>query len=158
MKINETSQIVMKIHSIYGQDRFANSAELASRTNYWDIYFKDFSFDIVNKALDYWIKSHRDMPTPSDLLPKCKDLRFELLNPPIDFANPENIKPTWELIYDARHGELKDEDISPEIRKMSDEFVKWLRADPKLKAQWKAQQNNKPIQSADMGNVLPYEI
>lgn len=156
MNKEETTKIVLRLHGAYfSTDKIFNSSELDHRINIWDVYFKDFTYKTVSQAVDEWIKANKVMPQISELLPRCKDLRSLEQG---SLEDVENLKPTWEMIWDARHGELKDEDISPEIRKMSDEFVKWLRADPKLKAQWKAQQNNKPIESADMSNVLPYEI
>ena len=153
MKYNETSEIILKIHNLYSnQDRFTNSSELTSRTTYWDVYFKDFSFEIVNKAVDYWIRSHRDMPVPSDILPICKDIRFEKLNPPIDFSNPENIKPTHQLIWESRNGELKDKDIPPEIYAMTDRLIESLRKDSKMRKKYEKQNQE------DLSNELPYEI
>lgn len=153
MKTDETKVIIKKIHELYlYQDKFVTAENIQSRINYWDIYFKDFSFEIVNRAVDYWVKSHRDIPFPSDLLPMCKQFRYEMVNPPIDFANPENIKPTWELIWDARHGELKHEDISPVILAMSDRLIEALRKDAKMRKKYEEEQKG------DLSNELPYEI
>ena len=156
MNKEETTKIVLRLHGAYfSTDRIFNSSELDHRINIWDVYFKDFTYKTVSQAVDEWISNNKTMPQISELLPRCKDLRLLEQG---SLKDVENLKPTWELIYDARHGEMTWEDVPQNIKDMSDEFVKWLRADPKLKAQWKAQQNNKPIKSADMGNVLPYEI
>ena len=156
MTKDETTKIVLKLHGAYfSTDRIFSSMELDQRINIWEIYFKDFSFSTVNQAVDEWISNNKTMPQIAELLPRCKDLRTLEQG---SLKDASNLKPTWEMIWDARHGELKDEDITPEVRKMTDEFVKWLRADPKLKAQWEKEQKNKPTQSEAMGDCLPYEI
>ena len=156
MTKEETTKIVLRLHGAYfSTDRIYNSSELDHRIGIWEIYFKDFTYRTVSQAVDEWIKANKVMPQIAELLPRCKDLRALEQG---SLTDVENLRPTWELIWEARHGELKDEDISPEIRKMSDEFVKWLRADPKLKAQWKKEQKNNPTQSEAMGDCLPYEI
>lgn len=156
MTRDETTKVVLKLHGAYfATDRIYNSVELDQRINIWDVYFKDFTYKTVSQAVDEWISSQKTMPQISELLPRCKDIRIEEQG---SLKDASNLKPTWEMIWDAKHGELKWEDISPEIKAMSDEFVKWLKADPKLKAQWKAQQKNKPIKSEELGDCLPYEI
>lgn len=153
MKTDETKVIIKKLHEIYlNQDKFVTAENIQSRINYWDVYFKDFSFEIVNKAVDYWIRSHRDIPVPSDILPICKDIRFEMINPPIDFANPENIKPTHQLIWEARNGKLEDKDIPPEIVAMTDRLIESLRKDSKMRKKYEEQNHE------DLSNELPYEI
>ena len=150
MTEQETSKIIQKLHNIYShQDRFATGQDIISRITYWDIYFKEYPFSVVDKVVDSWIKSHRDMPTPSDLLPMCKDERASLQ----DIRFPEDIKPTWEIIYDAKHGE---QPIKPEFEALVNNFVKWLRADPKMKEQWRRQHGGQepPIPQ----DMLPYEI
>ena len=152
MNREETSTIVKKIHDLYiHQDRYITSASISARINYWDIYFKDFSFAVVNKVIDTWAKSHRDMPTPSDLLPLCKDERQ------LEWAREQNInddvKATHVLIWEARNGALEKAEIPKEVRTMTDRMVESLRRDPKIRAEYEARH---PEQFAD--DALPYEI
>ena len=63
-----------------------------------------------------------------------------------------NWKSTAEMVWDARHGELKDEDIPEWITKATDDLVKWLRSDPKMRAKFDKE-------NSDLGSsALPYEI
>lgn len=160
MTLEETTRVVLKLHGAYfSKDRIYNSSELESRINLWDMYFKDFTYKVVDRAASEWIANSKEPPQISELLPRCKDLR-ELERGSIQDA--DNIKPTWEMTYYARHGELKDEDISPEIRALTDEVIKWLRADPKTRKEWaeeEAKEKNKQYTKSEvLGNVLPYEI
>ena len=94
-------------------------------------------------------------PQISELLPRVKDIKALAQSP----KNIDNIKPTWEVIWEARHGELKDEDIPPEISAMTDEFVKWLRSDPKMREKWKKEQEAKKRHTlGEESSFLPYEI
>jgi hypothetical protein len=147
MTREETIKIVMRLHGAYfSQDRVFNSAELDSRIDIWDVYFKDFTYRTVDLAVSEWIANNKTMPQISELLPRCKDIRIMEQGSLTDAAT---LRPTWELIWESKHGELKDEDIPPEVKAMTGEFVKWLRADPKMKAKYK---NN------ESGSFLPYEI
>lgn len=172
MTYDETAEIVKKIHDFYSrEDRFATGQDLITRTNYWDVIFKDFTYKIVNKVVNVWLKSHRDMPMPSDLLQMCKDERD------LDWSvgknvDLENLKPTDVQIWEARNGPIEDMVIRPEISAMTDRLVEWLRADPKRKkeimkedqASKEAAKDSLPgtqppiIKSEVLGNVLPYEI
>ena len=152
MTREETSTIVKKIHDLYiHQDRFINSSTITARINYWDIYFKDFSFKVVNRVVDIWAKSHRDMPTPSDLLPLCKDERQ------LEWARAQNInadvKATHVLIWEARNGPIEDLDIPPEITVLTERMIRELRNDKKLRVEYEARH---PEQFAD--DALPYEV
>ena len=150
MTEKETALIIKKLHDIYSsQDKFVTAEEIASRITYWDIYFKDFSFKVVNAVADDWIRHQSKMPLPSEILPLCKDARDLMIMREQDLAHPELIKPTWELIWDERHN-YQEPEITPEIRRMSDEFVKWLEADSKTKEKIKNDNN--------LGNAIPYEI
>ena len=152
MKYDETTTIIKKLHDIYiAQDRFATAGELMTRAKYWDIYFKDFSFAVVNKVVDLWAKSHRDMPTPSDLLPLCKDERQ------LEWARAQNIntdvKATHVLIWEARNGPLENAEIPKDISALTSRMVESLRRDPKIRAEYEARH---PEQFAD--DALPYEV
>lgn len=159
MTRDETAMVVMKLHGAYfSQDRVFNSKELENRIDIWDVFFKDFTFKTVNQAVTEWIGTQKTMPQISELLPRCKDLRILEQG---TLADASSLRPTWDLIWESHHGELRDEDIPPEIRKMTDDFIRWLRADPKMKAKYKAEQNRRkptPTDSADLGECLPYEI
>jgi hypothetical protein len=91
------------------------------------------------------------MPQIAELLPRCKDLR-DLESYPKD--DPMNWKSPAEQTWDAEHGELKDEDVPQWIKDLTDEFVKWLRADPKMKAKFREEEKKKNGGS----DCLPYEI
>ena len=152
MNREETSTIVKKIHDLYiHQDRYITSASISARINYWDIYFKDFSFAVVNKVIDTWAKSHRDMPTPSDLLPLCKDERQ------LEWARAQNInadvKATHVLIWEARNGPIEDLDIPPEITVLTERMIRELRNDKKIRVEYEARH---PETFAD--DALPYEV
>ena len=143
MTREETSTIVKKIHDLYiHQDKYITSASISARVNYWDIYFKDFSFKVVNKVVDIWAKSHRDMPTPSDLLPLCKDERQ------MEWAREQNIKAedikaTHVLIWEAHNGPLEKMPITNEVRAMTDRMIEALRREEP---------------QGDLANSLPYEV
>ena len=91
------------------------------------------------------------MPTPSDLLPLCKDERQ------LEWARAQNInadiKATHVLIWEARNGPLENAEIPKEVRAMTDRMVDLLRRDPKIRAEYEARH---PEQFAD--DALPYEI
>lgn len=153
MTRDETATIIKKVHDLYiHQDRFVTSASISARVNYWDIYFKDFSFNVVNKVVDLWAKSHRDMPTPSDLLPLCKDER-QLEWSRAQNIKAEDIKATHVLIWEARNGALEDAEIPKDISALTSRMVESLRRDPKIRAEYEARH---PEQFAD--DALPYEI
>lgn len=171
MTMEETTKIVLKLHGAYfSKDKIYNSSELESRINLWDMYFKDFTYDVVSQAVSEWIASQSNPPQISELLPRCKDLRLLKQSP----KNPGELKSTAELIWEARHGVMTEDHVSPKwITDMTDEFVKWLRADPKTKKQWleeekkqkeaeekkeQAKATEEVKQSEVMENVLPYEI
>ena len=169
MTQEETAKIILKLHgAFFSKDRFMNSQEFEARVNLWDMYFKDFTYDVVSQAVSEWIASNKEMPQISELLPRCKDLRILKLSP-----SSKDMKSTAELNWEARHGVMTEDHVSPKwITDMTDEFVKWLRADPKTKQRWLEEERkpkeaaNAPIpevkpevkQSEVMGNVLPYEI
>lgn len=150
MTREETTQIILKLHGAYfSQDRFVDSRDFEARINIWDAYFKDFTYAVVNQAITEWIGSKSTMPQISELLPRCKDLR-DIESCPKD--DPMNWKSTAEMVWDARHGELKDEDIPEWITKATDDLVKWLRSDPKMRAKFDKE-------NSDLGSsALPYEI
>lgn len=170
MTQEETANIVLKLHgAFFSKDRFMNSQEFEARVNLWDMYFKDFTYDEVSQAVNEWIANNKEMPQISELLPRCKDLRALKQSP----KSPEDLKSTAELNWEARHGVMTEDHVPPKwITDMTDEFVKWLRADPKTKKRWLEEERkqkeaeNTPIpevkqevkQSEVMGNVLPYEI
>ena len=143
MTQDETATIIKKVHDLYAhQDKYITSSSITSRINYWDIYFKDFSFNVVNRVVDIWAKSHRDMPTPSDLLPLCKDERQ------MEWAREQNIKAedikaTHVLIWEARHGPLEKIPITNEVRAMTDRMIEALRREEP---------------QSDLANSLPYEV
>lgn len=138
MTQEQTSLILLKIHGAYfSQDRFANSAEFSSRINLWDVYFKDFTYEVVNQAVTEWIASHKEMPQISDLIQRCKDLR-DLANFPKD--DPMQWKSYAEQVTIARKG---DPDTWPDpdwLVQVRNNFIESM----------KAEQNN--------GKCLPYEI
>ena len=156
MTTEETTKILLKLHNAYpNQDKFLNSQDFNARISIWDVYFKDFPFSMVEQAVNEWIATMKTYPQISELLPRVKDIKALAQSP----KNIDNIKPTWEVIYEARHGELKDEDIPPEISAMTDEFVKWLRSDPKMREKWRKEQEAKKRHTlGDESNFLPYEI
>ena len=149
MTQDETATIIKKVHDLYfHQDRYVTSDIINSRVNYWDIYFKDFSFAVVNRVVDTWAKSHRDMPTPSDLLPLCKDERH------MEWAraqniHAENIKSTADLIWEARNGPIENIEITPEIRAMTDAFIEAFK---------KRNGDDSVGDQGDLANSLPYEV
>ena len=152
MTREETAQIVKKLHDIYiQQDRYVTADSIKARINYWEIYFKDFTFAVVSKVVDQWIRHNHDMPVPSDLLQACKDERDMEYARATNIQDPENFRPPWELEYEARNGKIE---IKPEIAMMTDKIMDWLRTDPKLKAKYKAEQEEK----AKNCGYLPYEI
>ena len=161
MTEDETKVIIKKLHDLYlHQDKFVTADTIHSRISYWDIYFKDFPYAVVNRAVDDWVKGHRDMPMPSDLLQACKDYKDLYACPS---GNPMEWKSTAEINWEARHGVITEDHVSPKwITDMTDEFVKWLEADPKMKQQMRAEERKrreegKPVQT-DMGDSLPFEI
>lgn len=143
MTQDETATIIKKVHDLYAhQDKYITSSSITSRINYWDIYFKDFSFNVVNRVVDIWAKSHRDMPTPSDLLPLCKDERQ------MEWAREQNIKAedikaTHVLIWEAHNGPLEKIPITNEVRAMTDRMIEALRREEP---------------QGDLANSLPYEV
>ena len=143
MTQDETATIIKKVHDLYAhQDKYITSSSITSRINYWNIYFKDFSFNVVNRAVDIWAKSHRDMPTPSDLLPLCKDERQ------MEWAREQNIKAedikaTHVLIWEAHNGPLEKIPITNEVRAMTDRMIEALRREEP---------------QGDLANSLPYEV
>lgn len=147
MTDKETTIILLKLHGAYfSQDRFADSQEFEHRAAIWGVYFADFPYSVVNKVVTEWIATRKEMPQISELLPRCKDERTALQS----LKDPENIKPTHEIIYLARHGEPPEK---PEVSRMIDRIIEEMRKDPKIKAIHEAhqkQQENK--------NFLPYEI
>ena len=149
MTQEETATIIKKVHDLYiHQDRFINSSTITARINYWDIYFKDFSFNVVNKVVDLWAKSHRDMPTPSDLLPLCKDER-QLEWARAQNIRAENIKSTGDLIWEARNGPIENIEITPEIRAMTDAFIEAFK---------KKNGDASVEEQGDLADSLPYEV
>lgn len=172
MTYDETAEIVKKLHDFYSrEDRFATGQELISRTNYWDVIFKDFTYKVVDKVVNVWTKSHRDMPMPSDLLPMCKDER-DLEWSVGKSINLENMKPTHIQIWEARNGPIENMVVTHEASAMTDKLIEWIKADPKRrkeiieedKAEKIAAAVPNPgieqtiIKSEVLGNVLPYEI
>ena len=148
MTCEETANIIKKVHDLYShQDRYINSETIASRINYWDIYFKDFSYQVVDRCVDYWVKSHRDMPMPSDLLPLCKEERDIERSKAQNIKDPENIKPTWLLTWEARNGSADNMEIPPEVSKMSDRLIETMQADKRMKQKW-----------LEESGQLPYEV
>jgi len=139
MTEKETALIIKKLHDIYShQDRFVTAEDISSRITYWDVFFKDFTYQVVNQAVDDWIRSHKEMPVPSDLIQSCKDYRDLYACPK---GNPMEWKSTAEQVWDARHGEMGEDHTPPKwITDMTDEFVKWLEADPKTKAKYKKEE------------------
>lgn len=156
MTHEETIAIVRKIHDIYStQDRFIDTKSIEARINYWEIYFKDFTFAVVNRVVDEWIKSHRDMPMPSDLLQSCKDYRDLYAYPKGD---PMNWKSTAEQIWEARHGVITEDHVFPKhITDMTDKMIEILRTDPAVRKQYEESHPESAIIS-DLGDGLPYEI
>lgn len=144
MTENETRGIYLKLINAFDV-KFVSSKEFDQKTRLWDRYFKDFSFKVVNRAVDEWISEFDTMPKISQLLPRCRDLRSLEQGSLKDAAH---LKPTWEMIYDARHGELKDEDVP--------EWIHDLSADV-LKAMFLPPPNRKVINTDTMGRTLPYE-
>lgn len=144
MTSDETTTILLKLSGAYfSQNRYLTSQEFGSRVILWDVYFKDFPYEVVNKVVTDWIATRKEMPQISELLPHCKDERTAMQN----LKNPEDIKPTWEIIYLSRKGEPPE---SPEFSQITERFIKWLKADPKLR------QIQEAKEQAD--NMLPYEI
>ena len=153
MTQDETATIIKKVHDLYAhQDKYITSSSITSRINYWDIYFKDFSFNVVNRVVDIWAKSHREMPLPADLLPLCKDER-QLEWSRAQNIRAEDIKATHVLIYEARNGPIEDIDIPPEITVLTDRMIRELRNDKKLRVEYEARH---PETFAD--DALPYEV
>ena len=148
MTREETMIIVKKVHDLYShQDKYVTSDIISSRVTCWDVYFKDFSFAVVDRCVDYYVKSHRDMPMPSDLLQLCKDERDLERQKAQNISDPENIKPTWLLIYEARNGSTDDKPIPEEVSQMTDQLIDILRADKKLRQKWLKESGQ-----------LPYEV
>ena len=149
MNLTQSIQIVSKLHNAYTSDRYAKPEELQARIDLYCIYFADIPFRIVNKEADIWIKSHREMPTINELLARCKDALAIERSPNQDASQ---IKPTWELILEAR-GVDTDAPPTPEVEQMVDQLIRALRNDPKARARYEASKNNKPVDGS-----LPYEI
>ena len=156
MTYEETTAIVKKIHDFYAiQDKFATVEDLITRANYWDVIFKDFTFSVVDKAVSDWMKSHRDMPMPSDLLQKCKDLR-DLSHFPS--GDPMTWKSTAELNWEARHGVMtEDHEVPKWISDMTDKMVEAMRQDPGIRKHYEETHPTK-VNVPDLGDGLPYEI
>lgn len=144
MTEEETRAIYLKLINAFDV-KFVSSREFDSKTRLWDYHFKDFSFNVVNRAVDEWIRECDTMPKISQLLPRCRDLRSLEQGSLKDAAN---LKPTWEMIYDARHGELKDEDVPTWIHDLSADVLKAIFLPPP---------NRKVIDTNTMGRTLPYE-
>lgn len=144
MTENETRGIYLKLINAFDV-KFVSSKEFDQKTRLWDRYFKDFSFKVVNRAVDEWISECDTMPKISQLLPRCRDLRSLEQGSLKDAAH---LKPTWEMIYDARHGELKDEDVPSWIHDLSADVLKAMFLPPP---------NRKVINTDTMGRSLPYE-
>ena len=150
MNLKQSMTIVSKLHHAFFSDRFAKPEELQSRVDLYCVYFADIPFRIVNKEVDEWISTEREMPTISQLLFRCKDSLALESNP---IKNPETVLPTWWHIAEARGVDM-DAPPSPEIEKLADELIEALRADAKAKARYEASKKNKP----DTDGNLPYEI
>ena len=144
MTENETRAIYLKLINAFDV-KFVSSREFDTKTRLWDQHFKNYSFKVVNRAVDEWIEEQDTMPKISQLLPRCRDLRSLEQGSLRDAAN---IKPTWEMIYDARHGELKDEDVPSWIHDLSADVLKAMFLPPP---------NRKVIDTREMGRSLPYE-
>lgn len=146
MKREQTASIVKKVHELYlHQDKFVTAENISARISYWDKYFKEFSYEIVDRAVDLWAKSHYDMPLPANLIPICRDLRDELINAPMDFNSPD-FKPPCVRIWEARNGpveQLDDKPLSPELQRVRDALIESFR---------------KEQQTEVMSGQLPYEI
>lgn len=147
MTLEETNLICLKIHGAYAsQDRLYNSTEFSQRVNIWNIYFKDFTYKTVNKAVEEWISTQKTMPQISELLPRCKDLRTMEQGSLKDAAN---LRPTHELIYEAKHGPIENMPVPEWIQNLTTAMLREMLTPPK---------NRRKADVPDMGSGLPYEI
>ena len=147
MTREETTTIVLKLHgSYFSQDRIFNSIELERRIDAWEIYFKDFTYKTVNQAVEEWVKNNKVMPQISELLPRCKDLRTMEQGSLKDAAN---LRPTHELIYEAKHGPIENMPVPEWIQNLTEGMIREMLTPPK---------NRRKADVPDMGSGLPYEI
>lgn len=152
MNREQSMAIVAKLHNAYQtKDRFLTPSALNARIEQYTIYFADIPYRILNKVVDEWIKTRKELPFINELLVRCKDeLSFEQ-NP---IKNTADLMPTWWYIAEARGVDI-DAPIPPEITKMTDRLIEALRKDPKIRAEYEANHRNE-VQTQD--GSLPYEI
>lgn len=148
MDLKQAAAIVNKLRKAYDKNHFLKPEELQGKVDLYCIYFADIPYRIVDKEVDEWIKTQKDMPSISELLSKCKDALILERSPKFS----EDIKPTWWYILEAQGVDM-DAPVPPEISAMTDQLIEAMRNDPRMKARHEQEQKQK-----NSDGFMPFEI